>query len=241
MVKTLSVAPGRDPLILGTLVWTTVEGQLIADAVTVTTLRTGAVTGVATDLLAAPDATRLALFGAGAQAADQVRAVMAVRPITELAVFTRNPGRAEALLGRIAAEFPGIACRVAPTAEDAIGDADVVCCATSATTPLFDAAALPERVHVNAVGSFRPSMRELPERLLAGAHRVVVDQGEAALEEAGEIIHALDYGLLTLDDLTELGDALHLPPPRTGRTVFKSVGLAIQDWAIAKLLHRATT
>jgi ornithine cyclodeaminase len=99
--------------------------------------------------------------------------------------------------------------------------------------------ALPERVHVNAIGSYLPSMRELPAELLATAGCVVVDQVEAVLEEAGEVIHAVETGLVDRASLVELGDALRTPPEVTGRTVFKSVGLAVQDWAVARLLGGA--
>ncbi|QKV75762.1 ornithine cyclodeaminase family protein [Amycolatopsis sp. Hca4] len=236
VVKTLNLTPGRTPMILGTLVWNTAAGQVVADAVEVTTLRTGAVSGVATDLLAPPEANRLALLGTGAQAADQVRAVAAVRPVRRLAVFGRSPARASALAGRLGAEFPDVVVRVASSAADAVADAEIVCCATSSSTPLFGVEDLPERVHVNAIGSYLPSMRELPAELLATAGCVVVDQAEAALAEAGEVIHAVDAGFLERGELIELGSALRRPPVVDGRTVFKSVGLAVQDWAIARLL-----
>ncbi|WP_370971171.1 ornithine cyclodeaminase family protein [Amycolatopsis sp. cg9] len=239
VVKTLNLAAGRTPMILGTLVWNTAEGQVVADAVEITTLRTGAASGVATDLLAPPDAGRLALLGTGAQAADQVRAVAAVRPVRHLAVFGRDRSRASAFTARLGAEFPDVTMRVAGSAEDAVSDAEIVCCATSSSTPLFAADALPERVHVNAIGSYLPSMRELPAELLATAECVVVDQVEAALEEAGEVIHAVETGLLARGELVELGHALREPPAVGGRTVFKSVGLAVQDWAVARLLGDA--
>ncbi|MET9001858.1 ornithine cyclodeaminase family protein [Amycolatopsis sp. NPDC004169] len=236
VVKTLNLAPGRTPMILGTLVWNTAAGQVVADAVEVTTLRTGAVSGVATGLLAPPEASRLALLGTGAQAADQVRAVAAVRPVRRLAVFGRSPARASALAGRLGGEFPDVVVRVASSAADAVADAEIVCCATSSSTPLFGVEDLPERVHVNAIGSYLPSMRELPAELLTTAGCVVVDQAEAALAEAGEVIHAVDAGFLERGELIELGSALCRPPVVGGRTVFKSVGLAVQDWAIARLL-----
>ncbi|EOD67281.1 ornithine cyclodeaminase family protein [Amycolatopsis vancoresmycina] len=239
VVKTLNLAPGRTPMILGTLVWNTAEGQVVADAVEVTTLRTGAASGVATDLLAPPDASRLALLGTGAQAADQVRAVAAVRALRNVSVFGRDRSRAQALADRLRAEFPSVAVRVAPHASDAVGDADVVCCATSSNTPLFGVEDLPERVHVNAIGSYRPSMRELPPELLATAGCVVVDQVAAAMTEAGEVIHAAESGLVDRGSLVELGDALGDPPAVGGRTVFKSVGLAVQDWAVGRLLGEA--
>jgi ornithine cyclodeaminase len=239
VVKTLSLVAGRTPMILGTLVWNTAAGQVVADAIEVTTLRTGAASGVATDLLAPASASRLALLGTGAQAADQVRAVAAVRPVHRLAVFGRDPSRAHGFADRMRAEFPEIATRVAASAADAVSDAEIVCCATSSSTPLFDVDDLPERVHVNAIGSYLPSMRELPAELLGSAACVVVDQVEAVLEEAGEVIHAVESGLVEQSSLVELGDALGSPPVVSGRTVFKSVGLAVQDWAIARLLGQA--
>ncbi|MEV6621006.1 ornithine cyclodeaminase family protein [Amycolatopsis sp. NPDC051106] len=239
VVKTLSLVAGRTPMILGTLVWNTAAGQVVADAIEVTTLRTGAASGVATDLLAPPSADRLALLGTGAQAADQVRAMAAVRPVSRLAVFGRDPSRAHGFADRLRAEFPEIVTRVAASAADAVSDAEIVCCATSSSTPLFEVDDLPERVHVNAIGSYLPSMRELPAELLGSAACVVVDQVEAALEEAGEVIHAVDSGVLERSSLVELGEALRTPPATSGRTVFKSVGLAVQDWAIARLLGDA--
>ncbi|WP_284749573.1 ornithine cyclodeaminase family protein [Amycolatopsis sp. RTGN1] len=239
VVKTLSLVAGRTPMILGTLVWNTAAGQVVADAIEVTTLRTGAASGVATDLLAPASAGRLALLGTGAQAADQVRAVAAVRPVSRLAVFGRDPSRAHGFADRMRAEFPEIVTRVAASAADAVSDAEIVCCATSSSTPLFAVDDLPERVHVNAIGSYLPSMRELPAELLGSAACVVVDQVDAVLEEAGEVIHAVDSGIVERSSLVELGNALRTPPTVSGRTVFKSVGLAVQDWAIARLLGDA--
>lgn len=235
-VKVISIELERDPVITGTVVYSHPEGQFVTDAVPLTTLRTGAVVGVATDLLADEDASDLALLGAGAQAADQVRAVHAVRPLKKLVVFNRNAEKAEALVDGLKDELPGTVMDVAANAEEAVESADVVCCATASTVPLFRMEALKERVHVNAIGSYRPVMRELPEELLATAEVVVVDQVEAALSEAGEIIRAVNSGVLRLEALVELGAALGNPPLRQGRTVFKSVGVAVQDWAVARLL-----
>lgn len=237
MIKTLSLNFDRRPAIAGTVVWSETGrlDHLVADAAAVTTLRTGAVAGVATDLLAAPDAGRLTLIGAGAQAPDQVRAVHAVRPLRRLTVVARHPERARALIEELAPELAGVELGTATDAAEAVRDAEIICCATTATRPLFPETALPERVHVNAIGAFRPTMRELPDELLATA-AVVVDELDAVLEESGEIIHALEAGAIAKDDLTELGTALTAPPDLGGRTVFKSVGVAVQDWAIARLL-----
>ncbi len=198
MFKTLSLNfDGRDPAIVGTVVWSDLAraDQLVADAGAVTTLRTGAVTGVATDLMASPDARRLVVFGTGAQAPDQVRAVLAVRPVEHVTLVGRDAARAERLADRVRTEFGEVEVETALDAEKPLAQADVVCCATTAQEPLFALDALPEQVHVNAIGAFRPTMRELPDELLAGG-LVVVDEREAILEESGEILHAIDAGLV---------------------------------------------
>lgn len=234
VVKTLSINVERTPSITGTVVRSELArgGSIVADAHAVTTLRTGAAVGVATDLLAAPDASTLVLFGTGAQALDQVRAVSAVRALRRVRVLGRDRPRLDAFVAAVGAEFAELDVAAGADAAVELAGADIVCCATSATAPLFDAAALREQVHVNAIGSFRPSMRELPDDLLAGA-TVVVDDRAAALAEAGEIIHAIDAGRLRADDLLELGPLLAAADrPVPGRTVFKSVGVAVQDWAV---------
>ena len=238
VVKNIGIALDQVPAIRATMIWTGAGEQLVADGSSITTLRTGAVVGIATDLLAPADASRLTLIGTGAQAPDQVRAVLAVRRITAVTLAGRSADRAEALSRALADEFPDVRFTPSTSIDDAIADADVICCATSSTTPLFTADVLPARVHVNAIGAFRPTMRELPRDLLATASTVLVDQTEAALEESGEIIDAITSGTLEPSDLVELGPALSHPPHPTGRTVFKSVGIGPQDWAIAAALAR---
>ncbi len=239
MVKVLSVNFERSPAIGGTVTWSELDRTdvLVADAGAVTTLRTGAIVGVATDLLADDDADRLVLIGAGAQAADQVRAVHAVRPLRQLTVVDLDPHRAASLLRSLAHEMPEVALRTASDADVAVSEADIVCCATTARTALFHAESLPSRVHVNAIGSFRPWMRELPRELLSDAP-VVVDDRAAVLEEAGEIIDAVEAGVLAAHSLVGLGAALSGRPATAPRTVFKTVGIAVQDWAIAHSLAR---
>jgi ornithine cyclodeaminase len=238
VIKTLSLSfEGRQPSIAGTVTWSDLRhaDHLVADAGAVTTLRTGAATGVATDLLAKPDASTCTIIGAGGQAADQVRAVQEVRPLADLCIVARHQERAERLATSLAEELAGV--RIT-TGVDAVA---------ASTVPLFPVEALAADVHVNAIGAFRPTMRELPVGLLADA-LVVVDETEAVLEESGEILDALAAGVITQDDLLELGRLLTdgVAPTgrdgrggrtgRTGRTVFKSVGVAVQDWAVARLL-----
>jgi ornithine cyclodeaminase/alanine dehydrogenase-like protein (mu-crystallin family) len=238
MFKTLSLNfTGREPAIVGSVVWNDLESTdvLVADAGAVTTLRTGAATGVATDLLAAADARRCVVIGTGAQAPDQVRAVRAVRPIDQLTLVGRDRVRAEELAAALADEMGDVRVEVEMDVTAALSAADVVCCATTALDPLFAVDALPSQVHVNAIGSFRPTMRELPDELLGGG-LVVVDERVAVLEESGEIRHAIATGAMTADDMVELGVALTEGVDRTPRTSFKSVGVAVQDWAVAHRL-----
>ena len=240
-VKLLTVDAVTAPLVSGvvTLLDAGARTELIAEAGAVTALRTGAISGLATDLLAADDVQRLVLIGAGAQGGDQVRAVRAVRPISEVTVVDADVRRAEALCQQLSDELPGVVLRVSGDSRATVGEADVVCCATSSPRPLFELEDLPPRVHVNAIGSFRPGMRELPRALLAEA-TVVVDAREAVLHEAGEVIDAVEAGVLAEDDLLELGDALDGVPDREPRTVFKTVGLAVQDWAVMRALAAAS-
>jgi ornithine cyclodeaminase len=175
------------------------------------------------------------VIGTGAQAADQVRAVRAVRPIDHVTLVGRDRARADALATALADELGDAPVEVVLDVDAALAAADVVCCATTAQEPLFSVDALPEQVHVNAIGSFRPTMRELPDELLGGG-LVVIDDRAAILEESGEILHALAAGAITADDLVELGVALTEGLDRTPRTSFKSVGVAVQDWAVARLL-----
>lgn len=238
IVKTLSVNFDRVPAITGTVVWTELDRPdvLVTDAAAVTTLRTGAAIGVATDLLAPPEANTLTIFGAGAQAIDQVRGVHTVRPLTRVTVLDPNPHRVATMLATLAAELPGAELRSSCEVATAVGNTDIICCATPSTEPLFHTDMLAPRTHVNAIGAYRPSMRELPDDLLASSV-LVVDDLNAVLAESGEIIHALANTDLSQSSLIELGSALtHPPHDPSKRTVFKTVGVAMQDWVIARLL-----
>jgi ornithine cyclodeaminase len=242
VVKTVSVSLHRNgsaPAINGTVLWLdgdTGRPVFTADGGEITALRTGAVSGLATSLLAAPDARRLTVIGAGRQAATQADAVLAVRPIERVTVVSRTPAHAAAFAERLRERAPGVEVRTAATPDDAVTDADVVCCATSAVRPLFRTSSLPASVHVNAVGSFRAGMSELPPDLLAAASVVAVDDLAGCLEESGEVIGAVAAGL-DVASIRPLGELSAVAQPvREGRTVFKSVGCAVLDWAVASRL-----
>lgn len=219
-MKVVSVVPGNP---VGTVVVFDTDGAPLGlvDGATLTAIRTGAASGLATRLLARPDARTLAQLGAGAMAFDQIESVRAVRPIERVLVWSRNSERAARLAAQAGAE-------VATDASEAVAVADVVCTATPATTPLFDPSAVREGTHFNAVGAFTPEMVELPPELVRRAF-VVVDDLEAARQEAGDLLQAGVDPQVTIADLL----AGRTQPPAGATTLFKSVGIASQDVAAA--------
>ena len=231
--------PGRGlPTIQALVIWfdgLTGTPLAVLDGTSLTAMRTGAASGVATELLAPADASVLAIIGAGGQAPDQVRAVCAVRPITEVHVAARSHGSAQRLANMLGSEVSVkiVACE---TVVEAVLGADVVCAATNSTKPLFAAGDLRDHVHVNAIGAYTLTMGELPADLLGTADVVAVDQVEMALAEAGDVVGAIRSGALKVGNLIEIGNLLRGARPRfSGRTVFKSVGIAAQDLALARL------
>jgi ornithine cyclodeaminase len=201
---------------------------------TLTALRTGAASGAATEVLARPDSRVLAIFGAGTQGRTQAEAVCTVRPIEQVWVYDVSRERAEAFAAEMAGFGPIPAdVRVAATPEEAGRAADVICTATISTRPVFPDAALKPGVHINAIGAYTPEMAEIPPETVKRA-RVVVDSREAVLAEAGDLIQPIRAGIITPDHIhAELGEILL--GRKSGRaddeeiTLFKSVGIAVQD------------
>jgi len=237
-VKVVAVAPGNArlgrPTVTATvLLGDAATGELLAvvDGTALTALRTGAAGGLAARLLSRSGAARAALFGAGAQARSQLLALAAVRDIREVCVVTRDPAHAAALREWAAREptLAGVAL-LPSTAQAAVASADIVVTATTSATPVFDGRWLREGVHVTAVGAFTPETRELDDETLRAA-RIVVDQRAAALAEAGELRGRTER------DVIELGEIVAERAPGRStdqeRTVFKSVGNAIQDLVVA--------
>ena len=218
------------------------EMQALLEGSSLTALRTGAGAGAATDLLARTDAETAAVFGAGAQARTQLMAVSAVREIRAVRVYGPTPAKVRAFIEEMSAALPAEYLAAGSPAE-ALAGADIVCTATTSTTPVFSDADVPHGVHINGVGSFTPEMIELPPETLARA-RITVDSRAACEAEAGELIRAVDLGLVDPDRIDEIGEiVLGAKPGRASAdeiTLFKSVGIAAQDAAAAALaLDRA--
>ncbi|MEI7644369.1 MAG: ornithine cyclodeaminase [Chloroflexales bacterium] len=211
----------------------------VIDGTSLTALRTGAASGVATRHMARAEAHRLAIFGAGAQALPQILAVCAVRPIDIVWIVNRSRDRATRLATRLRSEGYLGDVMIASSAAQALAAADIVCTATSAPTPLFHDADLRPGTHINAVGSYKPTMAEVPGETVARA-RLIVDQRAAAWAEAGELVQARAAGLIDVGHVIgEIGEVVYGPlPGRTSAdqiTMFKSVGNAVQDLAVGTL------
>lgn len=248
-VKIVTIVPANAerglPTLHAVVAWidaATGEPLAMLDGATLTAMRTGAASGVATRLLARPDASVLALIGAGAQAEWQLRAVAAARPIREVRVFARTAASRLAFVERMAGVLgPGVEIRAVGSAREAVRGVDVVCCATTSTEPVFSAQWVRPGTHVNGVGAFRLDMVELPPALFERASLVAVDSREAALAEAGDLVAAIQGGQLASDGYVEIGTiGQRWSGGRDPRaiTVFKSVGLAIQDVAAAEVAAR---
>lgn len=212
----------------------------VMDGTYMTALRTGAVSGAATDLLARPESRVLANIGAGAQGVTQIAAVCAVRPIERVIQFYRTEDKRARFAEALARDWPDLVERVEYTmdADAAVSEADVVCASTSARSPVFSASAVRPGTHVNAVGAYTHDMQELPPDLIVNA-TVVVDAIEAVLAEAGDLVKPMNDGLCGPEHFSrELGDvAAGRAPGRVSDgelTVFKSVGNAVQDVVVAR-------
>ena len=214
------------------------------DGASLTAIRTGAGGGVAADLLARQDAKKVGLFGAGVQARAQLQAVMAVRNITSLNLISRTQVSAEQLATEISAWTDAPEVNLVSNPQQVVEDADIVICATTSATPLFDGNALQPGTHITAVGTFVPEKREVDTTTIRRAHRIVVDSREDCLEEAGDLIipNAEIKSLLRTQKqaskapqrtFAEIGEIIN--GDKLGRqsdaeiTFFKSVGVAVQD------------
>lgn len=200
-------------------------GELLAvmDGRLITEMRTAAVSAIATDLLAARDARVLAILGSGVQARSHLRALRMVRDFSDVRVWSRNAENAAAFASETGAR--------AVAAEDAVRGADVVVTVTNSPEPVLRGEWLKDGAHVNAVGAVGATRRELDSSAMQAF--VVVESRESAAREAGEILLAG----ATVD--AELGELLAGAPwERKGRTVYKSLGIAVEDLAAARLVLR---
>lgn len=212
------------------------EPQALMEAGYLTALRTGAISGLATNYFACDDASHVAILGSGVQAYTQLEAVTAVRPITHVSVWSRHIEHARAFAKKLEGKYDVHAHASVATA---VVNADIICTATGSQEPFIDFQDLAPHVHINAIGSHSRLMREVSNETLNRAI-VIVDQLEAVLAESGEIISAVENNMLKKESIIEIGPWLLNKKDNFKEclTVFKSVGLAIQDLSVAQVVHK---
>jgi len=217
------------------------RGNVLAliDAASITAIRTAAVSGVATRLLATKNASMLAVLGSGVQARAHIHAMLAVRPFKKVLLWSRNADHARDLGENVKRE--GVEFVVTREAERAVRGADVVCTVTASREPVLCGEWLRSGAHVNAVGASVPTSRELDTEAVRRS-RVFVDRRESALNEAGDLLIPMREGAITENHIVaEIGQLL--TGAAAGRqsdgeiTLFKSLGLAVEDLASAQYLY----
>jgi ornithine cyclodeaminase len=214
----------------------TLRPLAVFDGGGLTGLRTAAVSGLATRHLSWPKCRTLVLFGAGVQATTHLEAMLAERAIERVTVVSRTEDRARELVAR--AEDRGVKAEVGDAGT--VADADLICTCTTSATPLFDGRLLQPGVHINAVGAYRPQDRELDTETVRRA-RIVVETREAALAEAGDLLIPMEEGAIGHSaieaDLSEVVRGATVRKSPDDVTLFKSVGVAFEDLAVARAAY----
>jgi alanine dehydrogenase len=220
------------------LLFSSEDGRLLAliEADWLGRMRTGATTGLATRHLAIPDASHVGLIGAGKQAETQLMGVCAVRPVSQIAVYSRRQPQNEEFCQRMARQLQ-IAVVPAASAREAVEEADIVITATTSGTPVFSGEWLKPGCHVNAIGSNWARRREIDEETLQRASLIVTDSIEQARLEAGDLIMPANAGSLDWESVWELADVVAGDGPQRNSsydiTVYKAVGAALEDITVA--------
>lgn len=217
-------------------------GRAIAllEGSTLTAIRTGAGSGAAIDLLARKNSKTVAIFGAGPQGKTQLQAACSARSIETVFLYNPTASKAEAFVREMAGQgtIPKD-IRVAKTPKEAVEGADIICTATGSMKPVFEDRDVRPGTHISAIGAYTPEMQELPIETVARS-RIVVDSRATVLDEAGDIVKAMQAGLINESDIhAELGEIVL--GKKSGRqsedeiTFFKSVGNAVQDAVAAQV------
>ena len=248
-VKVVSIFPENPkqgkPTTQGMLVLTdtkTGEHLCMMNASYLTRLRTGALSGIATERLANKDACTLGVIGTGGMAFEQVLGVLEVRNIEKILLFNRTHDKAVQFKDKLIQFGVTKNIEVMNNASDVVQQSDVICCATRSNEPVFDGELLKAGTHINGVGSYLPHMREVDFNTIQRASKIVVDDLHGVKEEAGELIHAhreTDWNFSDIyGELSELSVNTDLVREDEGEiTFFKSVGAAYFDLVVAKGIY----
>lgn len=218
------------------------EPNAVLDASAITKIRTAAASAVATDALATPDAGDLAIIGTGTQARAHLLAMTKVRQIRTVSAVGRDRGRLDQFIADMAPKVP-VEIRAAASVQDAVSGADLVVTTTTARDPIVESGWIRPGCHINAVGSSIPTARELSSELMARG-RIYADSRESLINESGDFLRAQDHRLIDENAIVgEIGEVLlEMVPGRTHDeeiTIFKSLGLAVEDIASARHVVQA--
>jgi alanine dehydrogenase len=214
--------------------------KALLEGSSLTAIRTGAAGGAAIDLLARPESRILAIFGAGVQGRKQLEAACTVRKIETVFIYDPDPKQSQSFVSEMAGQ--GVIprdLRPAKNSSEAVKNADIICTATTSSKPVFTDIDVKPGTHINGIGSYTPSMQEIPEETVIRA-QIFVDSCEASMAEAGDLIMPLTAGKFDKSHISnELGELVlgRIPGRRSPEqiTFFKSVGVAVQDAAAANL------
>lgn len=219
------------------------EHLALLNASYLTRLRTGALSGIATDFLARKDARVLTIIGTGAMGFEQAIGVLAVRDIERILLVNRTPEKAQEFGEKLRAFGVTVPIEVCEDVSAAVRQADIICCATRSNEPVFNGQDVRPGTHINGVGSYLPDMKEVDNTTVSRAAKIIVDDLAGVKAEAGELISAANQGNWSFNDIH--GELYELVMrTKTGReneeeiTFFKSVGAAYFDLAVAKGVYR---
>ena len=218
----------------------------LIDGTYLTRLRTGAISGLATEILSRKDSKIFALFGTGGQAITQLEAVLTVRKIELVKVYDLFYDRAEDFAKRMnelySKKFNGVKIIAVKNSDEAIEDADIITTVTTSKKPVFNAEKVKKNVHINGVGSYTPDMCEIPEEILVKANKIYVDTKDGAINESGDLIQPIKKGLIKVEKINgELGEVIN--GKIKGRendeemTFFKTTGSAVLDLVAAQKIY----
>jgi len=228
------------------LLWDEETGDLqaVIEAGRLGQMRTGAASGVATQYMARLDAATVVIFGTGTQAPTQLEAVCAVRAIEQVWVHSRSPENSERFAGEMSALL-GVSIETVERPHNAVSEADIVITSTTASEPLFDGHWLKPGVHINATGSNREDAQEIDAKTVEKADLIAIDDLAQGRIEAGDLIAAKRQGVFSWDSVVELGQIV--TGKQEGRqddtscTLFESLGVAIEDLAVARCVYQEAT
>ncbi|WP_281200795.1 ornithine cyclodeaminase family protein [Staphylococcus schleiferi] len=245
IIKITSITPENPdhdrPTTQGTIIVTDLKtGEHVAsiDGSYLTRLRTGALSGIATQYLSQENAQTIGMIGTGGMAFEQLIANLEVRPIQRILLYNQSKDKAEDLKARILKTYSDYEVEIVDDVETLVTQSDIINCQTSSAEPVFDADTVKPGTHINVIGSYRPDMKEIDNRILPKADKVIFDDVEGVKKEAGEIIEANEKGIFKFEDYD--GDLKSLSLNGTLQrsndesiTVFKCVGAAYFDLAVA--------